>query len=236
MALSPLEPVRLFARGGASAIEPPHSIAAYGLALRLGATGLQGDVWATADHSAVLVTDGRVGSRLRRRRVGEMDAADLEGRGLLVDTLLEEVPGSHELMLDLNDDAALESLIRSLSTAGLAERVWLSAVDPEVLVEAKDRLPGIRTVHVTRLETLPRGPEQHAANLRKMGIDAVGLPFEEWKAGHVALFHRFTRSAVARGPVHERQMAELLTMGVDALVSAHVDRMVDAVLHSTGSP
>lgn len=232
MPLPPLDSVKLFARAGASAIEPPHSLAAFGLALRLGATGLQGDVWATADHNAVLISDGRVGTRLRRKRIGEIDSADLEGRGLLVDALLEQVPGSYELMLDLNDAEALGSLLRSLAAGGLAERVWLSAADVDVLVGAKESLPGIRTVHVTRLETLPRGPEQHAATLRRVGIDAVGLPFDEWSAGHVALFHRFTRSAVARGPVHERQMDELLTMGVDAMVSAHVDRMVDAVLHS----
>lgn len=236
MPLPPLESVKLFARAGASAIEEPHSIDAFALALRLGATGLQGDVWSTADGAAVLISDGRYGSRLRRRRVADVVSSELGDHGLLVDTLLEQVPGSHELMFDLNDVAGLESLITTIEREGVADRVWLSAGDIDTLVSAKDRLPLLRTVHVTRLETLARGPEQHAAQLRKAGIDAVSLPFEDWSGGHVALFHRFTRTAVARGPVHERQMDELLTMGVDAMVSAHVDRMVDSILHNSTRP
>lgn len=236
MPLPPLESVKLFARGGASAQEAANSLEAFELALRLGATGLQGDVWATADGTAVLSAGGRIGSRLRRRRVSEMTTTDAAEKVLLVDALMDRVQGMHELMLDLGDPAALDSLIDSVIRAAVADRVWLSSPDADLLLETKERVPELRTVHVTRLEAMPRGPERHAADLRRLGVDAVSLPFDEWSGGHIALFHRFTRTAVARGPVHERQMEELLTMGVDAMISDHVDRMVDSVHHNVTRP
>lgn len=236
MPLPPLESVKLFARAGASAQEPPHSIEAFTLALRLGATGLQGDVWATADGTAVLVSDGRIGARFRRKRVSDVPTAELGSRGLPVDDLLEGVPGAYDLMLDLNDPGALDSLVDSILGAAVADRVWISSADLDLLVPLKERVPELRTVHVARLESLPRGPEQHAAQLRKIGVDAVSLPFEEWTGGHIALFHRFTRTAVARGAVHERQMEQLLTIGVDVMISQHVDRMVDSVRHNVSRP
>lgn len=236
MPLPPLESVKLFARAGASAQEPPHSFDAFALALRLGAHGLQADVWATADGSAVLLSEGRVGKRFRRKRVADTVLADLAESDLTVDALLERLPGAYDLMLDLNDPAALDSVVGSIIAAAVADRAWISSSDLDLLVPLKSDIPELRTIHVTKLEALPRGPEQHAAQLRKLGIDAVSLPFDEWSGGHVALFHRFTRTAVARGPVHERQMDELLTMGVDVLVSAHVDRMVDSVHNNVSRP
>ena len=41
---------------------------AFELALRLGATGLESDVWCTADGVAVLDHDGRIGRRFTRSR------------------------------------------------------------------------------------------------------------------------------------------------------------------------
>ena len=48
----------LFAHRGASANAPENTIAAFELALGLGATGLESDVWLTADGVAVLDHDG----------------------------------------------------------------------------------------------------------------------------------------------------------------------------------
>ena len=50
-----------FAHRGARAHAPENTIEAFALALRLGATGLESDVWLTADGEAVLDHDGSVG-------------------------------------------------------------------------------------------------------------------------------------------------------------------------------
>ena len=43
------------------------------------------------------------------------------------------------------------------------------------------------------------------------------------------MFHRFERFAFGWDAQHARVLDELLTMGVDAIYSDHVDRMVDAL-------
>ena len=50
-----------FAHRGARAHAPENTIEAFTLALRLGATGLESDVWSTADGEAVLDHDGVIG-------------------------------------------------------------------------------------------------------------------------------------------------------------------------------
>ena len=56
---------------------PENTIEAFALARRLGATGLESDVWMTADGVAVLDHDGIAGRGLRRRPIADVAAADL---------------------------------------------------------------------------------------------------------------------------------------------------------------
>src|SRR4029450_13279557 len=71
-----MTPPYAFAHRGARAHAPENTLEGFRLALRLGATGLESDVWLTADGEAVLDHDGIVG-RVRRRPVGTVDRAQL---------------------------------------------------------------------------------------------------------------------------------------------------------------
>ena len=62
-------PPILFAHRGGRAHAPENSMEAFRLAVRLGATGLESDVWCTADGVPVLDHDGRVGRWPRRRAI-----------------------------------------------------------------------------------------------------------------------------------------------------------------------
>ena len=67
-----------FGHRGARAHAPENTLAGFELALRLGATGLESDVWITADGIAVLDHDGVVKRSLGRKRpIGEMTRAAL---------------------------------------------------------------------------------------------------------------------------------------------------------------
>src|SRR5919108_3328270 len=70
-----------FAHRGARAHAPENTIEAFKLALRLGATGLESDVWLTADGEAVLDHDGLVGGPIgrwvRRRPIASLTRARL---------------------------------------------------------------------------------------------------------------------------------------------------------------
>src|SRR5687768_14179847 len=72
-----LQPPHAFAHRGARAHAPENTLDAFTLALRLGATGLESDVWLTADGEAVLDHDGLVGGRVRRRRIAGARRAEL---------------------------------------------------------------------------------------------------------------------------------------------------------------
>ncbi|MCU1376632.1 MAG: putative phosphodiesterase, partial [Actinomycetia bacterium] len=71
--LDPTQPPIGFAHRGARAHAPENTLAAFTLATRLGATGLESDVWLTADGVAVLDHDGVVRHGLRRRPIATMD-------------------------------------------------------------------------------------------------------------------------------------------------------------------
>ena len=78
----------------------------------------------------------------------------------------------------------------------------------------------------TRLKRLKRGPERHAADVREAGIDAVNLHHTDWTGGLTTLFHRFGVLAFGWDAQHDRVLDELLDMGIDAVYSDHIDRMV----------
>src|ERR671917_2729199 len=69
-------PPYAFAHRGARAQAPENTLEAFTLALRLGATGLESDVWLTADGEAVLDHDGVVRAGGRRRPVADVRPGD----------------------------------------------------------------------------------------------------------------------------------------------------------------
>lgn len=221
-------PAVLFAHRGARAHAPENTLEAFRLGLRLGATGLESDVWVTSDGRAVLDHDGVVGGLLRRRRIADTAAGDLPEHVPTLSELYEECGGDHELSLDLKDPAALDEVLRVAGEAGALPRLWLCHPDLDVLAGVREREPTVRLVNSTRLAAMADGPERRAAQLREAGVDAVNLHHSEWTAGLVALFHRFGRYALGWDAQQPRVIRALLDMGIDGVFSDHVDRLVDA--------
>lgn len=221
-------PAILFAHRGARAHAPENTLEAFRLGLRLGATGLESDVWLTADGQAVLDHDGVVGGVFRRRRIAQVERADLPEHVPTLAELYEGCGTDFELSLDIKDPDVLEQVVLDADAAGALPRLWLCHPDLDRLEQWRERVGPARLVHSTRVAGMERGPEQHAAVLRSKAIDAVNLHHSEWGAGHVALFHRFGRYTLGWDAQHPRVIRALLDMGIDGLFSDHVDRMVDA--------
>ncbi|HTN99313.1 MAG TPA: hypothetical protein VL068_01455 [Microthrixaceae bacterium] len=223
-----LESTMFLARGGAAAHVRANTIDSFQLGLRLGASGINGDIWLTGDGQAVFNTGSQVGPRLRRKSINSIDKAASPSELVGLGELYEGCGSDFELALEMRDPAAFEAVIEAAQAAGALERLWVTHGDIETLSEWRESYPGVRFVHSVRLADLPRGPEQHAARLRERGISGVSLPFSEWTAGYVTLFHRFTRLTMGWMAEHERQVVELLDMGIDVVVSEQVERMTDA--------
>src|SRR5687767_15931052 len=107
-----------FAHRGARAHAPENTIEAFALALRLGATGIESDVWCTADGVAVLDHDGVVGSRLRRQPIGAVPRTALPSHVPTLADLYAECGTDFELSLDVKDPAAATATVAVARAAG----------------------------------------------------------------------------------------------------------------------
>jgi glycerophosphoryl diester phosphodiesterase len=219
-------PPILFAHRGARAHAPENTIEAFTLARRLGATGLESDVWRSADGAAVLDHDGLVRRGLRRVPIRDLDRADLPESIPTLAELYEACGTDLELSLDVKDPEVVDEVLRTARTAGATERLWLCHPDLDLLASWRDSSVAVRLVHSTRLATIGK-PEPHAARLRELRVDAVNLHQSEWSGGMVALYHRFRRLSFGWDAQHERVIRALLATGIDGVYSDHVDRMVD---------
>jgi glycerophosphoryl diester phosphodiesterase len=220
-----------FAHRGARANAPENTIEAFQLAVRLGATGLESDVWRTADGIAVLDHDGVVRRGLRKVPIAQLPRADLPPHIPTLEDLYAAIGTEHELSLDVKDPAALEPTLAVARAAGgsALARLWLCHHDWQLVATWRAVAPECRLVDSTVLGHIPEGVEQRAAALASAGIDALNLHHTEWSGGLVALLHRFDRHALGWDAQHLRILHDLLDMGIDGVYSDHVDRMVDAL-------
>ncbi len=216
-----------FAHRGARANLPENTIEAFQFALERGSSGLESDVWLTADGVPVLIHDGTLG-RVRKRRIAELRRDELPAHVPTLASLLEACGSDYQLSLDLKDERAGLAVFATIESIApnLLARTWLCHPDLDVLTALRPVSRELRLVHSTRLQRMTAGPERHAAALAEAGIDGVNLRKDEWNGGLVALFHRFERTAFSWDVQFEHELRPILRMGIDAVYSDFVDRMV----------
>ena len=221
-----------FAHRGARAHAPENTIESFQLGLKLGATGLESDVWLTADGVAVLDHDGVVRNGLRRRSISEVRRDELPDHIPTLEDLYATCGTGFELSLDVKDPAAAGPVIDIARAAGgdAVGRLWLCHHDWEQVREWRRLADDVRLVDSTRLRRIKEGAERRAASLEAAGIDVLNLHHTDWSVGLVTLLHRFERFCFAWDCQFERILLTMLSMGVDAVYSDHVDRMTEAVL------
>lgn len=203
--------------------------------MRLGASGLAAGVWLSRDGTPVLHHDGSFRQRLRRVPVGQLTDADLPEGIVSLALLLEHIGGAFDLALDLESLGAIApvvDVIRSFEDrtgTAMIDRAWLRHGDWEALARARGAHPDVHLVNTTRLARMAEGPERRAAQLGAAGIDAVQMPYADWKGGLVVLFARFEVLSFASEAEHARMIEDLVAMNVDAISSTHPDRLADGV-------
>ena len=220
-----------FAHRGARADAPENTLEAFRLAVRLGATGLESDVWRTADGEAVLDHDGVVRRGLRKVPIAELRRDELPDHIPTLAELYDAVGTELEVSLDVKAPEAFEPTLAVARAAGgpALERLWLCHHDWTLVASWRPRCEEVKLVDSTWLKRMPEGPEQRAAALAHAGIDALNLHHSEWSGGLAAMVHRFGVHCFGWDAQHERILLELLDDGLDAVYSDHVDRMVSAL-------
>jgi glycerophosphoryl diester phosphodiesterase len=234
---SRLDPPIAFAHRGARAHAPENTIEAFELALRLGATGLESDVWLTADGVAVLDHDGVVRIRRRKRPIRDLVRSQLPAHIPSLAEMLAACGTGYALSLDLKDHAAGAEILRTVREhePAMVERTWLCDIDLDRLRALRAAHPDVGLLLSTRLDRIKEGPERRAATLARDGIDGINLNRRDWNGGLVVLVHRFELVAFGWDMQLEHELRDGLRMGLDAVYSDHVDVMVDAMKAEIGS-
>ncbi|MEY2443727.1 MAG: glycerophosphoryl diester phosphodiesterase [Ilumatobacteraceae bacterium] len=226
-----------FGHRGARAHAPENTLAGFELALKLGATGLESDVWVTADGIPVLDHDGVVKRALGRSRpIAELQRAALPDHIPSLVELVDRCGSEYHLSLDLKDAASGQVVVDTVTEAApqLLERLWLCAPTWESLLPLRGR--GAKLVESTRLSRIKEGAERRAATLRAQGIDAINMHHSDWTGGTVALFHRFERVAFGWDMQEPHILQAGLRMGLDGIYSDWVDRMIEVYKTEIGLP
>ncbi len=221
-----------FAHRGARAHAQENTLDAFGLALHLGATGLESDAWCTSDGEVVLDHDGIVKFGMHKRPIAEMKKSQLPSYIPTLDELFDNCGTDFHLSLDIKDPTSLTTIpaiVRNRDVSML-NRLWLCHPDYRFLVSNRTHAEGIHLVDSTRLAKIKEGPERRAATLADNGIEVCNMHHTDWNGGLVALFHRFNVAAFSWDLQFEPVLHTAFRMGIDGVYSDWVDRMI-TVLH-----
>src|SRR6185295_10031555 len=107
-----------FGHRGARAHAPENTLAGFELALKLGANGLESDVWVTADGIPVLDHDGIVKRSLgRNRTITELQRSSLPDHIPSLGELIDRCGSNYDLSLDLKDAGSGQTVIDVVAEA-----------------------------------------------------------------------------------------------------------------------
>ena len=227
--LPSLRPPIGFAHRGARAHAPENTIEAFELAVRLGATGIESDVWITSDGVAVLDHDGLVGRRPRRQRIAEVHSSELPDHIPTLRNFYELVGASVEISLDVKDPSAAAEVVACARDACAESQLWLCHPSRELLSGWRALSPDVNLVESTRAARFESSPELHIAHSAEMGIDVLNLHHSDWTGGLIAMVHRFELLAFGWDAQFERILDGLLDAGIDGVYSDHVDIMMSSL-------
>jgi len=224
----------LFAHRGGAAHAPENTLEAFRTGIKLGANGLESDIWVSKDNQPILIHDESFGSLLRRHKVADTLAADLPAEVPTLADLYDAVGVDFDLSVDIKTPDAIDPTVDAVRAASehtgvdLVSRTWLCHPDLELVTSWRQRWSDVRLVHSTRVTKVKGGPERHASELFDRQIDAVNFRQGDWSGGLTTLYHRFSIYCFGWDAHLERVASELLHMGCDAIFGDHVDRMLNA--------
>ena len=210
-----------FAHRGARAHAPENTLEAFALARRMGATGLESDVWITREGIPVLDHDGEFEGRPVRELARDALPPHVPTLAELYEACGTELP----LSLDVKDADAAPAVVEVARAAGAAAGLWLCHWNWKVVAGWRGLSDEIRLVDSTRARHMRTAPEPRARRMAELGIDAINLHHEDWRPDWIATFQRHGRRAFAWDAQKPETLARLVGWGVDAVYSDHVDRM-----------
>ena len=226
------EPI-LFAHRGASGYRPENTLPAFALALEQGATGIESDVWLSADGVPVLVHDQTIRRPGRRIDVTRRTAEELAPYGVprLVD-LYASLGTGFELSLDIEHPPVAVPMLEVAVAAGAVARLWACHDDLDLLADLRRRSRVVRLVCSTRPRRVPGGVAGFGAHLKRLATlpaDALNMHWRDWTPRLVAAAHEAGLRAFGWDTQTEPAVELLVGLGIDGLYADHPDLLVERV-------
>jgi glycerophosphoryl diester phosphodiesterase len=226
------EPI-MFAHRGASGYRPENTMPAFALALSQGATGIESDVWLSADGMPILHHDMTNRPPGRRIDVTRRTADELAPFGVpRLAELYSTLGTSFELSLDVQHPRAARPMLDVASSAGAASHLWACHPDAGLLSELRAESGEIHLVCSTRprrVEGGVAGIGRLLGRLAALRIDALNFHWHDWTKRLVAATHDAGLRAFGWDAQTDAAVDKLVGLGIDALYADHPDLLVSRV-------
>ncbi|MEI6071866.1 MAG: glycerophosphodiester phosphodiesterase [Verrucomicrobiae bacterium] len=231
------------AHAGASDKAPENTIAAFNLAWKEDADGIEGDYHLTKDTKIACIHDDtteRTGKQRMRvaettfAKLRQLDVGSWKGdrwRGTRIPSLqkvLATVPKGKKVFIEMKcGPEIIPALTHALAKSKLQpEQIAIISFHTEVIAEAKRQIPEMKALWLTSFSpgkttgAVAPSPKEIVATLEKIGADGVGCQF------HASLNKRFMRTLrAAHKEVHVWTVDDVATanrlvqLGVDSITS-----------------
>lgn len=221
------EPIA-FAHRGARSVLPDNTLESFTLALRLGANGLETDIWCTSDGQVVLDHDGVVRRFGRQRPISNVARNQLPAYIPSLSELFDTCGVDFDLSIDVKDEKAFDSIVDIARENNFdLNRLWLCHHKIDTTCAMRKRFDDVRFVDSSRLSRIKEGVERRVATLSQHGVDVLNMHITDWNGGFVTLAHKFDVLAFGWDLQFDYVIERGLRLGLDAVYSDHVDVLVD---------
>ncbi len=215
-----------FAHRGARAHARENTLEAFSLAIEMGATGLESDVWLTADGVPVLDHDGVVEGPFGEAPISSLARAELPTWIPTLRELYEACGTERPLSLDVKDESAALPTLAVARELRAESQLWLCHWNWRVVASWREHSAAVKLVDSTDPRHMTTPAPERARRMTELGIDALNLHHRHWDEARVAPFREAGHFVLGWDAQEEDTLRRLLALGLDGVYSDHVDRMM----------
>lgn len=224
---------RAFAHRGGRAHERENTLAAFCNAQALGIQGVETDAWVTRDGVPVLRHGGTLRTPAGRRRIRELERRQLPPGIASLGDLYGRCGTDLDIAIDVLDPDAAGPVVAAAVAAGgeAPAHLWLCSKDEQLLASWRSLHPAIHLVHSDAIwRRHRRDPAAQLDLLRTCGIDVLNLKHRLCTERVVRACHERGLRLFAWGVSRRSTMRRLRRLGLDGVMSDHVDRLLATIV------
>ena len=211
--------IRFAHRGAPSGAQRENTLAAFEIALRNGAEGLESDVRLTADGVPVLVHGAAL---IRGRRLRGLNRSDLPSHIPSLADLWERCGSDFELALDMSDPAAVGAVVDLARRHGAVAHLWLTYWRLPALALWRQRWPDVKLVDATMFALPDPLLRRTLAGAASSGVDALNLHHRLLTRRTANTVHATGLKLFAWGIRQPKHLHRASALGVDAVFTDHL--------------